>query len=209
MRDPEQLLIGRSMLRRRRMRRLLLARLLRERRRNEISDEQIGGADDEEGGDEEHRLLKLLIARGLLRRARIRRLLLAHLVREKRGATDEFEDEGEEVDDDVDEGEEGGDHRKFLRLIVGSGILRRRRIRNVLIAKLLKERAEAGSEDEDDYEDEDEGGEFAEGASDFEEGEGEGGERRVLRLLVGSRLLRRRRMRQALLAHLMKQREAA
>jgi hypothetical protein len=31
----------------------------------------------------------------------------------------------------------------------------------------------------------------------------------VLRLLVGSRLLRRRRMRRALLAHLMKQREAA
>src|SRR5215831_18156314 len=93
MRDPEQLLIGRSMLRRRRMRRLLLAKLLRERHRSEHDDEQIGGADDEEGGDEEHRLLKLLIARGLLRRARIRRLLLAHLVREHRGASDEYEDD--------------------------------------------------------------------------------------------------------------------
>jgi len=52
-------------------------------------------------------------------------------------------------------------------------------------------------EGEDEGEDEDEEG----------ESEGRGGERRLLRLLVGSRLLRRRRMRRALLAHLVKERE--
>jgi hypothetical protein len=73
-------------------------------------------------------------------------------------------------------------------------MLRRRRIRRALLAHLLRERRE----EEDEDEDEDEG-----------EGEGEGGERRMLRLLVGSRLLRRRRMRRALLAHLVREREAA
>jgi hypothetical protein len=52
-------------------------------------------------------------------------------------------------------------------------------------------------EDEDEDEDED------------EEDEGEGGDRRLLRLVVGSRLLRRRSMRRALLAHLVREREAA
>jgi hypothetical protein len=49
-----------------------------------------------------------------------------------------------------------------------------------------------------------------EGEDDPEEDEGgEDKERRILRLLIGSRLLRRARMRRALLAHLLREREAA
>jgi hypothetical protein len=81
--------------------------------------------------------------------------------------------------------------------LIGSRILRRRRIRRAVLLHLLRERREG--EDEDEDEDEGEG----------DEDEGGGGERRLLRLLVGSRLLRRRRMRRALLAHLAREREAA
>ena len=60
----------------------------------------------------------------------------------------------------------------------------------------MRERREEEGEDED----EDEGD---------EDEEGEGEDRRFLRLLVGSRLLRRRRMRQAMLAHLLRERREA
>ena len=48
-----------------------------------------------------------------------------------------------------------------------------------------------------------------EGAGKDEGGEGEHEERRMLRLLVGSRVLRKRRIRRALLARLVREREAA
>lgn len=93
------------------MKRMLLARLVRERR-EEAGEESF----DEEGGDgceEERCILKLLIARGVLRQQRLRRLLLAHILREG------HEEEGEEVDEG-DEESGGDDERRVLRLLIGS-----------------------------------------------------------------------------------------
>jgi hypothetical protein len=62
----------------------------------------------------------------------VRRLALAHLLRD--------EDEGE--DDDAiydDEGE--GDERRALRALIGGRGLRRRRLRRLALAHLLRERA--------------------------------------------------------------------
>lgn len=171
-----------SALRRRRMRRLLLAHLVREKREN-VSDGP--GEDGEEASEEERRILKLLIARGVLRRQRLRRLLLAHLLREG------HEEDGDEIEDEEDGGE---DHdQRILRLLIGSRLLRRRRMRQALLAHLARERhEEEGEDDIDEMEGEDSLG-------------GEDDDRRIFRLLIGSRLLRRRRVRRALFAHLVRE----
>jgi hypothetical protein len=101
------------------------------------------------------------------------------LLREPPGSAEDIEDEG------------GQDERKLARLIIGSRILRRRRMRNLLLAHLLREGREGDDQDEEG------GGE-----------EGGGEDRRVLRLLVAGGLLRRRRMRRLLLARLLRQRRA-
>src|SRR6516225_10946165 len=101
----------------------------------------------------DEKLAHLLIGSRLLRRARLRRLLLAHLLRERH----EDEDEGE----DYSEEHEGGDE-EVRRLLIGSRLSRRARMRRALLAHLLRERREHEMEDEDEGEDdreEDEGGE--------------------------------------------------
>ena len=84
-------------------------------------------------------------------------------------------------------GSEGGgrNEKEIVKLLIGSRMLRRRRIRNLLLAHLLRE----GRERDDD--DEDEGG---------------GEEHRLARLLIAGGMLRRRRVRRLLLARLLKER---
>lgn len=85
--------------------------------------------DEPEVEGEERKALRLLLG-GRMRRSKLRRLALAHLLREG--------DEGEE--DDTEE-EEGGEERRALRLLVGGRILRRRKLRRLVLAHLLRERA--------------------------------------------------------------------
>ena len=84
-------------------------------------------------------------------------------------------------------GSEGGsrDEKHIMRLLVGGRMLRRRRIRNLLLAHLLRE----GQEHEDDAGDE--------GGSD---------DHRLARLLIGGGLMRRRGRRRMALAHLLGER---
>src|SRR6516164_8095608 len=169
--DLLKLAAGGKTRRRRRMSRALLAHLIGERAEGEGNDYEAEEGD--EGEDSERKIARLLIGSRLLRRRRLRNLLIAHLVRE-RGEAGEEEDEGE--DEYGQEG--GGGEHKLARLLIGSRILRRGRVRRMLVAHLLRERGEAGEEED---EGEDEYGE-----------EGGGGEHKLARLLIGSRILRRR-----------------
>jgi hypothetical protein len=95
------------------------------RQRGEDDDEG-EGVDEDEGGDS--RLARILVG-GAVRRRRLRRLVLAHLIR-ARGAEDD--DEGEGIEDD----EGGGDEdRKLLRFLVGRKAVRRRRVGRAAIAR--------------------------------------------------------------------------
>src|SRR5690242_5446707 len=137
--DLTRFTTGRRAVRSARLRRALIARLLSEQ--GEEPEEEGGEGMGEEGGDEDRQLVRLLIGSRMLRRKRLRRLLLAHLIRERGESEDEF-DEGDE-----DVGEDGGeDDRRLARLLVGSRILRRRRVRRALLAHLLKERGEGENE---------------------------------------------------------------
>jgi len=64
---------------------MLLAHLLHER--GEAEEEEDEGEDEfaEEGG-REHRLMRLLVGRGMRQRKRARRMLMAHLLREREEA---------------------------------------------------------------------------------------------------------------------------
>jgi hypothetical protein len=129
-------------------------------------------------------LLRLAIGGRKVRRRRLSRALLARLIGQRLESGDE-EDEGEE-------GSSEDEERRIVRLLIGSRLLRRRRLRNLVLAHLLRERSEA----EDEYgESEDE---FAEDDEDREQ--------RLMRVLIGSRVLRRRRARRMLLAHLLRER---
>ena len=189
--DLARLAIGGRAVRRQRLSRRLLARMLGARDEGDYEADE-GEDESEEGGtDQERRLARLLVGSRILRQRRLRRLLLAHLLRERGEAEDS------DTDDDVSaEGEEGeGKERQLIRLLVGSRIMRRNRVRRALLAHLLSQRGEAEDEDVDDE------------TADAEEGEG--GERKLLRLLIGSRILRHRRVRRALLAHLLRERGEA
>lgn len=181
-------LVGSRVLQRRRFRRLLLAKLIRAR--GEAGDEGDEDYEDEDEGDEgggtdDRQLVRLLVGSRMLRRRRVRRALLAKLIRERGAAGDEGDVE-DDFEDDEEGGEEGGDReRQFLRLVMGSRILRRRRVRRALLAKLIRERGAAGGES-DEY-DEDEG-----------DDDGPDLERQVSRLLVGGQMVKRRRARRAL-----------
>jgi hypothetical protein len=194
--DDRQLvraLLGSRMLKRRRLRRVLLAHLLKQRGEAEDEGEDYDEDEGEEtAGDEDRQVLRLILGSRLLRRRRVRRALLARLIRERGGADDEIDDEVDAGDEDI--GEEGNDReRKFMRLVVASGVLRRRRVRRALLAKLLKNR----SETEDDYDDEGE-----------DEGdEGADVESNVARLLVGGRIARRRRVKRAALVRFLRNRD--
>jgi len=183
-----RLLIGSRLLRRRRLRNLLLAHLLRERGEAEDEDdegEESGGEEDE--GERDHRLLRLLIGSRMLRRGRARRMLLAHLLREK----GESEEESGDSDDEIGE-DEGDDDHRLLRALIASRVLRHRRARRMLLAHLLRKKA--GVEHE-----------YEEGEEDMGEDGGDK-EHRIMRLLIGSRILRRGRARRMLLAHLLRER---
>ena len=60
---------------------MLLAHLLRES--GEAGEEEDEGQDEDGEGGGEHKLARLLIGKGMARRARARRMLLAHLLRER------------------------------------------------------------------------------------------------------------------------------
>jgi hypothetical protein len=118
--------------------------------------------------------------------------VLAHLARERYEADDD-DDEGEDY-----EGEEGGDHEhRFARALIGSRIIRRRRARKALLAHLIRERSEAADDD-------DEGEEYAGENSGEESSDG-----KLVRLLIGSRILRRHKVRRAIAAHLLRERQEA
>ena len=172
-----RLFAGRA-LRNRRMRRLLMAHLVREEREagGEEGDEYEGYGGEE--GDEDRKLVRALIASGVLRRRRIRRALVAHLLRE-RGEQGDIEDEGEDYE------ETGGEGRdRLVRALIASGLLRNRRRRRMLLAHLRRERGE----------EEDEGFEGIEGGEDEEDSEDD---RRIMRALAGVGIARRRRRRRA------------
>jgi hypothetical protein len=185
-----RLLLGSRLLRRGRLRRALIADLLGARGEAD-QDEDEGDDGSEMGSDDDRRLIRMLIGGRILRRRRIRRALLAHLLGQRAEA-----DEGEEDEGDEDEGGRG-DERRLVRLLIASRMLRRRRVRRVIAAQLLKQRAEADEGEED------------EGDEDGGEAVGSDDDNRVVRLLIGSRIMRRRRVRRAILAHLLGERAEA
>ena len=176
-RELARLIAGSRLLRKRRFRRLVLAHLLNEggseAGEGEYDEEDSGADENGDGGTSDAELGRLLVASRMLRRRRVRRALLAHIIRENAGG-DEDIDEGEEEFD-----EDGGRDGAFVRMVIASRVLRRRRVRKAVIAHLLKER---GSDDSGDDEDSDDGD--------------------LARLAVGRRMSRRRRMRRALIARL-------
>src|SRR6516225_8566006 len=131
--DLLKLATGRKTRRSRRMSRALLAHLIGERAEGEDEDYE---AEEREGEESEGRIARLLIGSRLLRRRRLRNLLITHLLREKGEA--EEENEGE---DEYGEESGGGEHR-LARLLIGSRVLRCRRVRRMLLAHLLRERGE-------------------------------------------------------------------
>jgi len=174
-----QALVGTRLLRKRRLRKLLKAKLVNERTEGgEDYDEDENDA--EEGGEDEQEFGRLLAGSRMLKRRRVRRALLAALVRERAGAGEDTEEGDEEIEDD------GGDREgRFIRLVIGSRILKRRRVRRALLAALVKERGEAGSEIDDEEEDGEDNADL---------------EREVARLLVGGRAIRKRRVRRGVTA---------
>ena len=91
----------------------------------------------------------------------------------------------------IHEPETEGEDREVLRVLLGGRGLRRRKLRRLALAQLLRE----GNEPEEIEE---------------EEGEEEGGgeERQIVRLLLGGRMLRRRKLRRIALAELLQERAA-
>jgi hypothetical protein len=181
--DLVRLAIGGRKVRRQRLSNLVLARLLGLKQGEQAEDETEDelGEEAEEGGDWERRLVRLMIGKGLVRRARLRRLLLAHLLRDKVGEEEEDEDE-KDGGADVEH-----EDRHLVRLLIGRNVVRRRRLRRLLLAHLLQEKV--GEEDE--------GGE-----DDGEDGEHE--DRHLVRLLIGRNAARRTRLRRLLFAQLLR-----
>ena len=104
---------------------------------------QASAAAREGGRSPDRKLVRFLIASGILRRRRIRQMVLAHLLRE-RGEGGEREFGAYEGFEGEEEG--GGDDRRIVRQLIASGMLRKRRIRRMLLARLLRERGEFGEE---------------------------------------------------------------
>ena len=84
-----------------------------------------------EGEDRE--VLRMLLGGRALRRRKLRRLVLAHLLREGH--------EGDEIEEEEGEEEGGGEERQIVRLLLGGRMLRRRRLRRLALAHLLQDRA--------------------------------------------------------------------
>lgn len=180
--DLARIALGKSAQRKSRIRRALIARLLNEDGEGEDQiDADAGDNSDGTGDDEERQLVRVLAAGRLLKRRRLRRMLRAKLLTER--------DEG--VDDDESDEESGEDDGELGRLLVGNRLLRRRRVRRALLAHLIRDTAGSGEESDESEEDEEDGGDR---------------EGKFVRMVIGSRVLRRRRVRRAVLAHLLKER---
>ncbi len=141
---------------------------------DDAEDSAVGG-----GGDSKSRVVRLLVGGRMGKNRRLRRLLLAHLLKERMEG-------GEQDDEDIDsdEGEENTDReRKLVKLLVVGRLQRHRQLRRLLLAHFLKQRME-GAEDDDEgiegEEDDDEGGESGERAR----------ARKLVKLLVVGRMAR-------------------
>ena len=193
-----RLALGGRALKNRRVRRAIIARLINENGESYEGDESEEGDEEEEttgGGGEDREMLRLLIGSKMLRRRRVRRALLAHLLRSK-----SEESEGDEGEEDTGE-ETGGEGRELVRALIASKILRRRKVRRAILIHLLKTKAESG---------EFEGSDDSESEGEEETGDEGGGEdREIVRALIASKMLRRRRVRRALLTHLLREKEEA
>ena len=91
--------------------------------------------EEPENESEDRQVLKMLLGGRGLRRRRLRRLALAHLLREGREGGEGYEGEEDEMED------EGGDERQIVRLLLGGRMLRRRKLRRLALAHILRERA--------------------------------------------------------------------
>lgn len=133
----------------------------------------------------EHELARLMLGGKILHRRRLRQALLAHILRER--------SEGEGGDEALeDESESGTDEHRLARLLIGSSIVRRRRLRALMLAHLLREKHEAAEEEE-------------EGGEEVEDGAEHDGDRQLARLLIGSGVARRERLRRAIVAHALRE----
>jgi hypothetical protein len=149
------------------------------------------GEEEERGSVEERRLVRMLVGTGIARRRRLRRLLLAHVLRERMDESGGGGEEGEE-------GEEGAssEEHRLARMLIGVGMVRRRRLRRLILAHLLRDRFEerGGAEEE-------------EGGEESETGSGSDEDRRLVRMLIGRGMVRRARLRRLLMAQLLRDRE--
>src|SRR3974377_188731 len=108
----------------------------------------------------------------------------------------------DETDEEIEGGEEQGSDasreraRQLVNRLVVGRLRRHRQLRKLLLAHLLKERAE-GAEEED---------EEIEGGSDYGSDEEHEGARTLVALLVVGRMRRHQQLRKLLLAHLIKER---
>ena len=129
--DLAKLALGGRARKNTRIRRALIARLLNDQ--EEAVDEEGGEDTGDAGSDEERQLIRALVGTRLLRKRRLRKLLKAKLLSERGETGDEYDEEEEET------GEEGGeDERKLARLLIGSRMLRKRRVRRALLAALVR-----------------------------------------------------------------------
>jgi len=129
---------------------------------------------------------RLALGSRAMKNRRVRRAIIARLLNENGAA--------QNGDDTEDMGEEAGEEQDLVRALIGSKLLRRRRVRRALFAHLLRSKDEYEADGEDDgYDDGDEGTD-----DDLD----------IARALIASRVLRRRRTRRAILAHLLSERPA-
>jgi hypothetical protein len=164
---------------------------------DETDDEIEGGGEygGEESREKARKLVNLLVVGRMRRHQQLRKLLLAHLIKER---AEGAEDEDEEIEGGTDYGgdEEHERARKLVNLLVVGRMRRHRQLRKLLLAHLLKERAE-GAEEEDDE---------IEGGADYGDDEGSERARKLVSLLVVGRMRRHRQLRKLLLAHLIRER---
>ena len=168
---------------RRRLRRMLIAELI-----GSMQSEGAEEGEETEGDTTERTLVRLLVGGRAIRRQRLRRALVAYVLSGKGSIGEEEPDE-----DEGTYAEEGINEKTLARYLLGRGIVKRQRLRRALVAKLLGSRAEASEEEEEDD------------ADTFDETTGDGGsERTLLKALIGGRAIRRRRLRKALVASLLR-----
>lgn len=177
---------------RRRLRRMLFLALI-----GGMQSEGAEEGEETEGDVTQRTLVRLLVGGRAIRRQRLRRALVAYLLSGKGSVGEEEPDE-----DEGTYAEEGINEKTLARYLLGRGVVKRQRLRQALVAKLLGSQGEAGvagllrgtTELSGEETDEDEG--------DEDVFESDPTERRLLAFLIG-RGARRRKMRRYLLAKLL------